>query len=159
DWKYQWLDKKSAGGSYAHQLLKNGDTFQVGQVEFRVMHTPGHTPEHICFVVCDRGSGATDPMGVATGDFVFVGDLGRPDLLETAAGQSGASEPAARRLFQSIRRLDSLPEWLQVWPAHGAGTACGKALGAVPQSTIGYEKRANPAIRAAKDEDGFVKFI
>jgi hydroxyacylglutathione hydrolase len=124
DWKYQWLDRRSTGGAYDHQLLKDGDTFMVGHIEFRAVHTPGHTPEHLCFKVTDRGSGADEPMGVITGDFLFVGDLGRPDLLESAAGMAGKADPSA----------------------HGAGSACGKALGAVPQTTVGYERRFNPAL-------------
>jgi hydroxyacylglutathione hydrolase len=159
DWKYQWLDQKVGGGSYDHQLLKNGDTFSIGNIEFRVAHTPGHTPEHICFLVTDHGSGATEPIGMLTGDFVFVGDLGRPDLLESAAGQVGAMEPSARRLHATVSTLDTIPDYVQVWPAHGAGSACGKALGAVPMSTVGYERRFNPAIGAAKSEQGFVDFI
>ncbi len=159
DWKYEWLDKRSAGGSYDFVRLTDGDTFRIGNIEFRVVHTPGHTPEHIVFVVTDHGSGATEPIGVCTGDFLFVGDLGRPDLLETAAGQSGAMEPSARRLFRTLKTLDGVPDYVQVWPAHGAGSACGKALGAVPTSTIGYEKRFNPALRAASSEQAFVDFI
>lgn len=159
DWSYRWLNQRSGGREYDHVLLKDGDTFSIGLIEFRVMHTPGHTPEHISFVVTDRGAGATEPMAIATGDFVFVGDLGRPDLLETAAGSVGAKDPAARTLFRSTKRFDELPEYVQVWPGHGAGSACGKALGAIPQSTVGYEKRFNPAIRAARDEEGFVSFI
>lgn len=161
DWQYQWLDKKMDCGSYDHQLLKDGDVFSVGNIEFRVIHTPGHTPEHICFEVTDKGGGASEPMGVVTGDFMFVGDLGRPDLLETAAGQAGAAEPSAHVLYKSVGKFLKLPEYLQVWPAHGAGSACGKALGAVPQSTVGYEKRFNPAVKlASQPSDGeFVKFI
>jgi len=161
DWKYQWLDKRLAGGSYEHRLLRDADTFTVGNIELRALHTPGHTPEHICFLVTDRGSGATEPMGVVTGDFLFVGDLGRPDLLETAAKIEGTKEPAARALYGSVRRLLELPDYLQVWPAHGAGSACGKALGAVPQSTIGYERRFNPAINiaAGETEDAFVRSV
>lgn len=159
DWKYQWLDKKSTGGSYDHQLLHDGDTFSIGNIDFKVLHTPGHTPEHIAFLVTDRGGGATEPIGIATGDFVFVGDLGRPDLLETAAGHQGAMEPSAKRLYQSLETLKQLPEFIQVWPAHGAGSACGKALGAVPTSTIGYERRFNSAIQAATSEQHFVDFI
>jgi hydroxyacylglutathione hydrolase len=159
DWKYQWLDKRSTGGAYDHQLLKDGDTFMVGHVEFRAVHTPGHTPEHICFMVTDRGGGADEPMGVITGDFLFVGDLGRPDLLESAAGMAGAADSSAHRLWHSVKRLMSWPEFMQVWPAHGAGSACGKALGAVPQTTVGYERRFNPALHAARSEQGFVDFI
>jgi len=159
DWSYGWLDKKSGGGSYAHTLLKDGDRFTIGNIDFQVIHTPGHTPEHICFLVTDRGGGADAPLGIATGDFVFVGDLGRPDLLESAAGVKGMADASARQLFRTVRRLEGLPDYVQVWPAHGAGSACGKALGAVPMSTVGYEKRFNPAIRAATDEGGFVKFI
>ncbi len=159
DWKYQWLDKKTDGGSYEHQLLKHGDSFSIGNIEFQVVHTPGHTPEHIAFLVIDHGSGANEPMGMITGDFIFVGDLGRPDLLETAAGQVGAMEPSARTLFKTVQSLGALPDFVQVWPAHGAGSACGKSLGAIPSSTIGYERRFNPAIRAASDEGSFIDFI
>lgn len=164
NWKYEWVTKRAAssggaGGPYNHRLLRDGDTFRVGNIEFRTVHTPGHTPEHICFLVTDRGGGASEPMGIITGDFLFVGDLGRPDLLETAAGVAGAKEPSARALFSTLRRLDSIADYVQVWPAHGSGSACGKALGAVPQSTIGYEKRFNAGVLAGRDEAGFVKFI
>lgn len=162
DWSYQWLDKKVGGGSYPHQILKDGDRFSVGNIEFRAIHTPGHTPEHICFEVTDRGGGATEPMGIVTGDFVFVGDLGRPDLLESAAGHAGVAEPSAHRLHASAKRFLEMPDYLQVWPAHGAGSACGKALGAVPQTTVGYEKRFNPALAMALSGPGdepFVRFI
>ena len=159
DWKYAWLDKKEGGGAYEHQLLKDGDSFRIGNIEFLAIHTPGHTPEHIVFLVTDHGARATAPMGLLTGDFLFVGDLGRPDLLETAAGQIGAMEPSARRLFETLKTLDGIPDFVQVWPARGAGSACGKALGAVPMSTVGYEKRFNPAIKAASSEQAFVDFI
>jgi hydroxyacylglutathione hydrolase len=159
DWKYQWLDSKSAAGSYTHTLLKHADTFRIGNIEFKAIHTPGHTPEHLSYLVTDRGSGADKPMGVATGDFVFVGDLGRPDLLESAAGFRASADPAARLLYHSVQAFKSWPDYLQVWPAHGAGSACGKALGAVPQSTVGYEKLFNSSILAAKDESTFVSAI
>ncbi len=159
NWKYRWLQKGPAGRPYDHKLLHDGDTFSIGNIEFRAMHTPGHTPEHIIFIITDHGSGATQPIAVATGDFLFVGDLGRPDLLETAAGVPGAREPGARTLFQSLQKLNDLPDFVQVWPAHGAGSACGKALGAIPTSTIGYEKRFNTALRAASSEQSFINFI
>jgi hydroxyacylglutathione hydrolase len=159
DWKYQWLDTRSSGGRYDAVLLKNGDVFRVGNIEFKAIHTPGHTPEHLSYMVTDRGGGATEPMGVATGDYLFVGDLGRPDLLESAAGIAGKADPSAHRLYQTVKQTESWPDWLQVWPGHGAGSACGKALGAVPQTTVGYERRFNPALKAAATEQGFVDFI
>ncbi|MBS0188135.1 MAG: MBL fold metallo-hydrolase [Planctomycetes bacterium] len=159
DWKYQWLEKKSGGGKYSYRLLKDGDTFMVGNIELKALHTPGHTPEHLCFQVTDRGGGADKPMGVATGDFVFVGDLGRPDLLESAAGFRGQAAPSAHRLYGTVKKFMEWPDYLQVWPAHGAGSACGKALGAVPTSTVGYEKMFNASVQAAKSEQGFVDFI
>lgn len=159
DWKYGWLGDRHGGGAYEHQLLKDGDTFQIGDIQFRAVHTPGHTPEHLSYEVTDLGGGATDPMGIVTGDFVFVGDLGRPDLLETAAGLDGAKEAGARTLGESARSFLELPDHWQVWPGHGSGSACGKALGAVPQSTVGYERRYNAALQVASNEQAFVDFI
>lgn len=89
DWKYQFADQHSS------ELLKDGDVIQVGKIKLEVMHTPGHTPEHISFVLTDEGGGANVPMGIFTGDFVFVGSIGRPDLLETAAGVVGSAEKGA----------------------------------------------------------------
>jgi hydroxyacylglutathione hydrolase len=156
DWKYEW----ALAGDYDVKLLKDGDTFQVGNIELQAVHTPGHTPEHMSFLVTDRGSGSTEPIGIASGDFVFVGDLGRPDLLESAAGIIGQRDPSARALYRSIDRFMALPDFLQVWPAHGAGSACGKALGAVPSSTVGYEKLYNASIDAARrGEEAFVESI
>ena len=86
-------------------------------------------------VLTDQGGGADKPMGIFTGDFVFVGSIGRPDLLEQAAGIANTAEPGARDLFKSAEQFKQLPEYLQVWPAHGAGSACGKGLGAIPSST------------------------
>lgn len=151
-WKYVYLD------GYDHQLLRDGDQFMIGNIKFDVLHTPGHTPESISFMLTDRGGGANKPMGIFTGDFVFVGSIGRPDLLEEAAGLTGTAEPGARELFQSAERFKTLPDYLQVWPAHGAGSACGKGLGAIPSSTVGYEKLFNPALQF-KDEEDFVRYI
>jgi hydroxyacylglutathione hydrolase len=106
----------------------------------------------------DEGGGANVPMGIFTGDFVFVGSIGRPDLLETAAGVVGSAEKGARQLYHSIERFKSLPDHLQVWPAHGAGSACGKGLGASPSSTVGYEKLFNPSLQY-HDEQEFVDYI
>jgi hydroxyacylglutathione hydrolase len=136
DWKYLFAGEDGA------VLLKDGDSFMVGPVRIEALHTPGHTPEHICFVVTDTAS-ANEPMGVFTGDFVFVGDVGRPDLLERAAQYEGTMEIAANKLYESIQNFRGLPDYLQLWPGHGAGSACGKSLGAVPQSTVGYERMFN----------------
>ena len=156
DWQYEWLLHSDS----AHRLLSGGDRFSVGYIEFEAIHTPGHTPEHLSYLVRDAGSGATDFIALASGDFVFAGDVGRPDLLERAAGAVGVMEPSARRQFASINRVfRPLPEFLQVWPAHGAGSACGKSLGDVPTSTVGYELRNNRSIQAAADEETFVQFI
>lgn len=152
DWKYQFADKHDS------QLVKDGDVIRVGKVKLEVLHTPGHTPEHISFVLTDEGGGANVPMGIFTGDFVFVGSIGRPDLLETAAGVKGSAEAGARLLYQSMRKFRELPDHLQVWPAHGAGSACGKGLGAIPSSTVGYEKLFNPALQF-DNEQKFVDYI
>ncbi|MGK2961809.1 MAG: MBL fold metallo-hydrolase [Gemmatimonadaceae bacterium] len=151
DWKYLFAAESKA------RLVRDGDEFLVGNLRFEVLHTPGHTPEHISFLVTDTP--ATDkPMGAITGDFVFVGDVGRPDLLEKAAKIVGTMEAGARTLFRSLQRFKQLPDYIQIWPGHGAGSACGKALGAVPFSTLGYEKIANWGL-AASDEDEFVQMV
>src|SRR5690554_3711088 len=151
DWKYAFAEEAGA------VLVKDGDSFMVGNIRIDVMHTPGHTPEHISFVVTDT-AGADRPMGVFTGDFVFVGDVGRADLLEKAAGVAGTMVAGARALFHSLKRFKELPDYIQIWPGHGAGSACGKALGAVPQSTLGYEKLFNWAF-PIEDEEEFVRQV
>lgn len=138
-------------------LLSGGDTFSVGNLQIDVLHTPGHTPEHLCFLLTDTASN-DEPMGVFTGDFVFVGDVGRPDLLESAVGDLGSAQRSAQQLFRSLCRFRALPEYLQLWPGHGAGSACGRALSAVPQSTLGYELRGNWAFQIA-EEAPFVQAV
>ena len=151
EWKYAFA---AAAGAV---LLHDGDSFMVGNIRFDVLHTPGHTPEHLTFLVTDTP--ATDrPMGAITGDFIFVGDVGRPDLLERAANVAGTMRASARSLFRSIQRFKQLPDYLQLWPGHGAGSACGKALGAVPSSTLGYERIANWGLLAT-DEEEFVEAV
>ena len=151
DWRYRFPELTSA------EQLKDNDSFKVGNIRVDVLHTPGHTPEHICFLITDTAA-ADQPIGIFSGDFVFVGDVGRPDLLEKAAGVSGTMEAGARALYKSLQRFKTLPDYLQVWPGHGAGSACGKALGAVPQSTVGYEKLFNPAL-SLQSEQEFIDFI
>jgi hydroxyacylglutathione hydrolase len=151
NWKYAYA------GEYDAVLLKDGDTFEVGNILIQTVHTPGHTPEHLSFLVTDTAA-ADRPIGVLTGDFVFVGDVGRPDLLERAAKVVGTMEAGARTLFRSIQRFKALPDYLQVWPGHGAGSACGKGLSAIPHSTVGYEKMFNWGL-SILDEDEFVSAV
>ena len=151
DWKYTFAAEAGA------RLLKDGDTFTIGNVRVEALHTPGHTPEHLSFLVTD-GAVGVGPWGVLTGDFVFVGDVGRPDLLERAAGYVNTMEAGARTLFRSLERFRQLPDHLQVWPGHGAGSACGKALGSLASSTVGYERLTNWGL-AISNEDEFVRAV
>src|ERR1051326_8486361 len=116
DWQYRF------GPTDRAELLREGDSFMVGEVRVDVRHTPGHTPEHLIFLLTDTAV-ADRPLGVFTGDFIFVGDVGRPDLLERAARMAGTMETSARSLFRSIRLMREYPEYLQLWPGHGAGSA------------------------------------
>jgi hydroxyacylglutathione hydrolase len=151
DWQYGFAAVANA------RLLHDGDRFEVGTLQVDVRHTPGHTPEHLSFVVTDTTLGAV-PVGMFSGDFLFAGDVGRPDLLERAANVGGTMEPMARRLYRSLRATDSLPPHLQVWPGHGPGSACGKALGAMPSTTLGFERLVNWAFQA-ENEDAFVRAV
>lgn len=147
DWQYD----------FPHKGLRNGDRFQIGKLDFEVVHTPGHTPESITFLLTDPKPG--NPMIALTGDFIFVGDVGRPDLLEKAAGQKGTQELGARQMYASIQKFASLPDETVIWPGHGAGSFCGKSLSSAPSSTLGQEKKDNKAFHFANNEDGFVKYI
>jgi hydroxyacylglutathione hydrolase len=149
EWQYAFAEESGA------VLLHDGDVVRVGRIEVRAVHTPGHTPEHLTFVVTDTPA-SSQPMGALTGDFIFVGDVGRPDLLERAAGVAGTMRSSARQLYESLNRfVTTYPDHLQIWPGHGAGSACGRALGAVPTSTLGYEKIANWALQIS-DADSFM---
>lgn len=156
DWQFEWARFYPKA-----EFLRGGDVFKVGKIELKAILSAGHTPEHLSYLVTDLGGGATEPMALLSGDFIFVGDVGRPDLLESAAGQEGVMEPSARSLYQSLRETATLPEHLQILPAHGAGSACGKALGAVPTSVMGYERINNGALREALEgrEADFVNEI
>nr|WP_245707200.1 MBL fold metallo-hydrolase [Epilithonimonas hungarica] len=148
DWQYE----------FPHIGLKNGEVINVGNLTLKVIHTPGHTPESISFLLTDHP--ATDePVMIFIGDFVFVGDIGRPDLLEKAAGITGTQEKGAKEMFHSVQDFSKLPEFIQVWPGHSAGSACGKSLGSVPSSTVGYEKIRNWAFQYEEDEEGFIEYL
>ncbi len=151
DWRYDFAAASNA------TLLHDGDAIMVGNVRLRVLHTPGHTPEHISFLITDAAT-SDRPMGALTGDFIFVGDVGRPDLLERAANLEGTMVAGARALFASIQRFKQFPDYLQIWPGHGAGSACGKALGALPSTTLGYEAIANWALAETSEEE-FVRMV
>lgn len=151
DWNY------GAGFTDAVRM-EDGYCIQFGNITLEAVHTPGHTPEHMSFLVTD-GAQASSPGFMLTGDFVFVGDLGRPDLLDEAAGGVDTRFQGAKDLFASLRdRFLSLPEYIQILPAHGSGSACGKALGSVPSSTIGYERNFSwwGHYLADNDEQGFI---
>jgi len=148
DWSYAFAEADGA------TLLRDGDMFDVGRIRITARHTPGHTPEHLSFLVKDSQT-SEEPVAILTGDFVFVSDVGRPDLLERAANVAGTKEASARQLFLSLSRIRKLPDYLQIWPGHGAGSACGKALGDMPSSTVGYERMANWAL-SERNVEAFV---
>lgn len=148
NWKYE----------FDHNPLKHGDEVWIGNLKIEVIHTPGHTPESISFILTDTAS-IDKPVMVFTGDFVFVGDIGRPDLLEKAAGIIGTQEVGAEQMYDSIRDFNELPDYIQLWPGHGAGSACGKELGAVPSSTVGYEKIRNWAFTMLSDKKAFKEYL
>ena len=139
-------------------FVKNQDIIQVGNIKLEVLHTPGHTPESISFLLTDEGGGSSVPMGLFSGDFIFVGDIGRPDLLEKSVQMEGTTEIGAKQMYQSIEGVKDLPDYIQIWPGHGAGSPCGKALGAIPMSTLGYEKINNWAFNVT-DESKFVETL
>lgn len=128
----------------------DGEEIQLGNVVIKVLHTPGHTPEHICLLVTDR-TRADEPWFVATGHTLMIGDLGRTELAVTA-------EQGAKDLFQSVRRLKALPDYLEIFPGAYAGSVCGRSLSANPVSTLGFEKRHNKAFRIDSEAE-FIEFM
>ena len=148
DWAYE----------FQHNGLRDKNKVKLGNLTFEVLHTPGHTPESISFLLTDNPA-SEKPVMLFTGDFVFVGDVGRPDLLEKAAGKKGTANAGALQMYDSINKFADLPDHIQVWPGHGAGSACGKALGAVPSTTVGYEKIRNWAFKFEDNQNGFIKYL
>jgi hydroxyacylglutathione hydrolase len=144
-----------ASTDFPMEPLADGQRLVLGDVVLEVRHTPGHTPESISIVVWEHGDDDA-PWGVLTGDTLFVGDVGRPDLLSSA----GWSAPElARRLYRSLHgQLLTLPDETGVYPAHGAGSACGKAMSDAVSSSIGEQRRTNYALRPM-DEDAFVEAV
>ena len=156
DWTYgSEFDKGPAGRAVR---MKHGHRIALGNITIEAMHTPGHTPEHLSFLVTD-GAHTTEPGFLLSGDFVFVGDLGRPDLLDEAADGVDTRFEGAKDIYASLRdRFLTLPDYVQVLPAHGSGSACGKALGAVPSTTVGYERQFSwwSTFLTNDDEQGFI---
>jgi hydroxyacylglutathione hydrolase len=138
---------EGAEADFRFRGVKDGDVLELGNVTVTVLHTPGHTPEHISLLVTDR-TRAAEPWLVLTGHTLMVGDLGRTELASSA-------EDGARALFSSVRRLKELPEHVEVLPGAYSGSICGRALSGKPSSTIGFEKRFNKAFHI-DDEDEFV---
>src|SRR2546428_9401942 len=137
----------AAGLALDHERLRDGDAIGVGNIRLTVAHTPGHTPDSICLLVTDLERGA-EPWFVLTGDTLFVGSVGRPDL-----GGARAAEEAYESLTRVLLVLD---DSVEVYPAHGAGSACGRAMSSKAGSTIGFERRFNPALRV-RDAEEFVR--
>lgn len=143
---------KAGGCKFDHVPVSENDTIEIENVVIRVIETPGHTPEHVSYVVTDTARG-NDPAGVFCGDTLFVGDVGRPDLFP------GIAKDLARQLYHSLHdKLMKLPDFCEVYPAHGAGSLCGRAMGAKRVSTIGYERRNNGALQV-RDIDEFVNSL
>lgn len=155
EWAYSFADKQTT-------VLRDGDCWMLGSVRIDVMHAPGHTPEHLIFQLTDTKAGglqaSSTPFALVTGDCLFVGDVGRPDLIDRMSGATATMEEGARQQFQNVQRLKQLPDYLQILPGHGAGSICGKALGSVPSSTLGYEKLTNPAFQFT-EEAAFVAWL
>jgi glyoxylase-like metal-dependent hydrolase (beta-lactamase superfamily II) len=135
--------------------VRDGDEIPLGNDYLRVLHTPGHSPDSITLLVGDRVRGE-DPWFALTGDTLFVGDAGRPDL--GALEGAGDAATAASTLYESLQKLLALPDDLEIYPAHFAGSACGRTMSGKPSSTVGFERRFNQALRPRTREE-FVTFM
>ncbi len=143
---------RSAGCTFDHVPLSGGDRVEIEDMRLDVLETPGHTPEHLAYVVTDI-SRSDSPVGAFVGDTLFVGDVGRPDLFPDMA------EELAGKLYHSLHeKLLKLPDHVEIYPAHGAGSLCGRAMGAKWTSTIGYERKFNPALQIGDKKD-FVRSL
>ena len=139
---------KAGNCQFEHVPVAEGDSFEIEDMTFKVLETGGHTPEHVSYVVTDHSRGE-EPVATFCGDTLFVGDVGRPDLFP------GQAEELASKLYDNLhQKLLKLPDFCEVYPAHGAGSLCGRAMGAKRSSTIGYERRYNPALQH-KTKDAF----
>lgn len=143
---------ETSGAEYPHKPLKHEDVIELGNIRMRAMHTPGHTPESITLLVSDT-TRAEEPWLALTGDTLFVGDIGRPDLVGVEAAR-GLANNMYDSLFEKILPLN---DSLLVYPGHGAGSLCGKSIGAMRSTTLGFERKYNPAL-SQRERDDFVEF-
>ncbi len=141
---------ESAGTAFAFQPARDSGTLSLGNVALSVLHTPGHTPEHLSLLVTDR-TRAPEPWLLLSGHTLMVGDVGRTELASDAAA-------GARTLFASLARLKALPDHVEILPGAFAGSVCGRGLSGNPSSTIGFERRFDEALSTA-EEDRFVAFM
>ncbi|WP_420421091.1 MBL fold metallo-hydrolase [Simkania sp.] len=138
--------------SFAHRDCFEGDLFRLGSIELKVLHTPGHTPEHLSFLLYDLQKSSTVPTAIFSGDFLLLGTVGRPDLL----GKEAAAD-LAKKLYHSIQeKLKGLPDELDIFPAHGSGSFCGSGINDRPFSKLGFEKLSNPFLNPGLSEKDFV---
>ncbi|MFC1780838.1 rhodanese-like domain-containing protein [Planctomycetota bacterium] len=143
---------KSAKCKYKHKAVAEGDRFNIDDMQLKVLDTPGHTPEHITYIVTDKSRGS-EPVCIFCGDVLFVSDVGRPDLFP------GKAKQLASQLYDNLhQKLLNLPDYCEVYPAHGAGSLCGRAMGAKRTSTIGYEKRYNGSLQI-KEKEKFIESL
>jgi hydroxyacylglutathione hydrolase len=143
---------KKAGFGFPHKALSEGDNFTIDDLTIGVLETPGHTPEHISYIVTDLAR-SQEPSAVFCGDTLFVGDVGRPDIFPDQA------RTLAEKLYDSLwLKLMELPDYCEVYPAHGAGSLCGRAIGTKRSSTIGFERRCNYALQI-KDRQSFIETL
>ena len=134
---------------YEHRAVKDGEVLELGDVGIEVMHTPGHTPEHVSLLVYERGAG-TEPALLLSGGSLLVGDLGRPDLL---GGRAEADNAAASMCLTVRERILTLPDGVEVWPTHVAGSLCGGNIGSRLSTTVGHERRTNEVIVRLSEPD------
>lgn len=134
---------------YADHVVTDGHELRMGGIRLRAVHTPGHTPEHIAWALFDESRSKDEPWLVFTGDFLFVGDVGRPDLLGEEAKRA-----LAKQLYGSVFKvLPQYNDFVEIFPAHGAGSLCGKAIGSRASSTVGFERRFNASLQTAPEQE------
>ena len=143
---------ENSGAEFSHKVLKHNDVIELGNIRLHVLHTPGHTPESITLLVADT-TRAEEPWLALTGDTLFVGDIGRPDLVGMEAARGLAGD-----MHESINhKILPLNDSLLIYPGHGAGSLCGKSIGAMRSTTLGFERKYNPAL-APRDKSEFIEF-